>query len=732
MSRWWPAIVGAALGVLVCLRTLIVFTPLVWFDVDPLLDPNPFAGLGPAGSLLIDGCIAVVSAAMVLCFAGRAAGMIAVAALAVLVLRCGNESQLGAMGWRGWQWIVAFLACAAAVAVARNPRQQARLAWSALVATMLGVCCLWLARGSWQWFYEHPSTVQFFQTSGRDLEFFNDRGWDPAGPQAQGYLRRLEQREMTGWFGLANLFSGVMAVAAVAIAGLPRPESRKGASWGMLAAACAAVVLVNGSKGAIAAMLIGFAAVAALRWMRIRPALVVTGAVTLVLASSIAAIVRGTVCLEMFPHERSLLFRWHYLQTAWTAWRENPWIGTGPDGFKDASSQWRPADAVELVQSAHAAFADWVAQLGVAGFVWIAVAMSLLIWSARGAARESRPLPTPGVRDGTAQRVILLAVIAAVVVSVFAELHTMDGTSLLIRLVGGIAWAGTAVMLMPRVWAARSSGARMLFPAALVVLCHAQVEMTLWNPGSSAWLLVVLGASVPPHALEPDSAEFRQPLRWWPRLVGAACAVFAAIAVVLGSSAARRMETSMHATAEQLLREMHADSGISPHQARRNAADALRAWSRLLACDQLLRAAAVSGLSSPRGKEAALAAALDADSAVKRGAGLAFATHLDALHMSALAWEIVATASQQPGDRTTAMQRALAVTSFDRRAASAWLRAARMAASLGRPDAVTFAGMAIAADDSNGLDPLARLSQRDRAEAQRLAGITLLEPDSPP
>ena len=732
LRRHWPALLGAALGALVCLRALVAFTDQPWFDVDPVSDPGRFAGLGPAGSLRIDAAMAVVSGLMLLAFAGRAAALLAAGALAVTVLRLGSESNLGALGWRGWDWIGAWTACAAAVAVARNPRQQARLAWSALVATLLAVCALWLARGAWQWFREHPSTVEYFHTQGHDQAFFRERGWDPQGPQALGYARRLEQREMTGWFGLANIFAGVLAVAAVALAGVPRERGRDGMSWGVLAAACAAAVLANGSKGAVVALAIGFAAVAALRWMRPRPASLAAASVGAVALSALAPWLRSVVFAGAMPGERSLLFRWHYHQTAWKAWLERPWMGTGPEGFRDASARLRPPDAVEIVQSAHAAFADWVAQLGVGGLVWIAAALAVLVWAARGAALEPTPLPAPPARDGWAQRITLGAVAFAMLASLAAEWHTLDEAGLLARLVGGAAWGAAAVTLLPRLWSARSCGAHLLFPAALVALCHAQVEMTLWNPGSAAWLLVVLGAAVPPHALDPQSAEMSAPPRRLPRAVAGCAALLVAVACALGAAAAQRTEDALEAAATRLVRETAATSGVAPAQARRNAAEALRPYSRLLSSDQWLRAAAISGVGSPAGRADLARAAEDADDAATHGPGRVFASRLDALHAAALAWEVRALASQSREDRAAALQRALAVTAFDLRAASAWLRAARMAQALQRPDAATYARLAVTADDSFGLDPLARLAPRDRAQAEALAGVTSSSPAPAP
>jgi hypothetical protein len=603
---------------------------------------------------------------------------------------------------------------------------MARLAWSSMVAVLLGAACLWLARGAWQWFHEHGNTLRYFQEQARE-SFLADRGWDPDGPQALSYQRRLMQREMTGWFGLANVFSGVMAVAAVALAGLPRMQGRSGASWGVLSAACAVAVLANGGKGAIVAMGIGFAMMLLLRTIRLRPWTLAGVTVAAVIASAASAWVRAGPLALALPGERSLLFRWHYLQTAWSAWREHPWIGTGPDGFQDASARLRPSEAVEIVRSAHAAFADWVAQLGVGGFAWIAAAMALLVWATRGAAMEPAPLPTPEARDGNAQRAVMVAVLAAVLLSILAEASALDPASTLMRWVGGAAWAGASVMLLPRLWSARASGSRMLFPAALAALCHAQVEMTLWNPGSTAWLLALLGAAVPSHALDPAHQAYGRSPRLTPRVVGAiACAVVALLSLTRAAREAR-MERSLENVATQLVEGLRASSGKAPESARREAAQALAPWSRILSAEQFLRAADSAGSA---GASDLLSACEAADAAVRSGPGLVHASRLDALHAAAHAWERRALMTADRQDQATAFDRALAVTRFDAGSASAWLRAARCAAVLDRPEASALAAEAIRRDDAMGLDPLLRLSPPDRALAERLVGVTLAPPAS--
>jgi len=724
------------LAALACLRTLVAVSPSVWFDVDPLLTAEagravPMSGIGPAGSLTIDLAMLLLAAPLLWCFAGRAAALVALVALAPLPAGLLLDESVARLGWRGWDWITAWVACGAAAAVARNPRPGARLAWSAMVATLLGVCGAWLARGVWQWVVEHPDTVAYFR-GGAGRDFLQERGWDPQGPQALAYVRRLEQREMLGWFGLSNIFSGVMAVAAVALAGVPRTQGRRGGSWLLLAGACAVAVLLNGGKGAIAAMLIGLVTVGVMRRWRPAPIVVAGVALAVVTISAAAPLLRGVLAVPSLQTERSLLLRWHYLQTAWSAWLERPWTGTGTEGFQDASARWRPATAVELVQSAHAAFTDWVAQLGLGGAAWIAAALAMLVWSARGAAMEPAPLPAPPARDGRPQWIVAAVAMACTLLAIGQESHTLHATDLAVRLVGGAAWAGVAAMLLPRLWSARAGGAHLLFPAALAMLCHAQVEMTLWNPGSTAWLLLLLGAAVPSHGLHPDAAEMERAPRLLPRALAGAMAWALALACLPVLGLQRRVTSALDAAAQQLVRETRPDAPLDAATARRRAADAIRPWSRLLASDQLLRAAVAEGVRSPRGVSDLRAACVDADDAVDRGTGPLPASRLETLQRASLAWLALAEATGEHPDQVGARERALAVVAFEPRATAIWLRAARLAQRTQDPRAAEFARTAIEVDDSFALDPLAMLSPRDRSQAEHLAGLSVPSPDRSP
>src|SRR5207247_156896 len=134
-----------------------------------------------------------------------------------------------------------------------------------------------------------------------------------------------------------------------------RARMQSGWSGAMLlcAIACAAALVSTGSKGAAMASLVGLAlAGAPLLWLKSAQILAARlgGAglpipirrnwgpliIAMVLLPLAAVVLRGTALPEGFAGDKSLLFRWHYLQASAHIAAEHPWVGVGPDGFQDA------------------------------------------------------------------------------------------------------------------------------------------------------------------------------------------------------------------------------------------------------------------------------------------------------------------------------------------------------------------------------------------------------------
>jgi len=499
-NRSTPGLDAALVAVLAGLlasRTLVAWTPLVHFDIDPSAVSReaviPFAGLGPAGSLAIDAVTCGISAVLLArcarfgppwgAFTMILAGLVAAIDVA-LVLR-GDFENL----WRGSAWVAACLGAGSLAACSGHPH-AVRLQRIALTV-LLSVGAVWLVRGAWQLLVEHPAMVSQFSRARQ--EFLAAQGWTEGSVQAQTYERRLMQLEATGWFGLSNLMAGLVGAIGVATS-LVLVRARRllklpaASILALCIAGCGAIELVNGSKGAIAAAGLGLAAAwwASGSWWRARVALLAA----LVIPTA-AVVMRGLLGDAL--DERSLLFRSQYWVGAWQIMQEGwPW-GCGPDSFQAAYTLHRPGLAVEEVTSAHAAPVDWIATLGLAGVaVTGAWAFLLMQCGARNGA-PPRDTDADGVKLAAgipeAWMVVLLGLSVAGIVAVIG-----DPAGRILPVVGLVLAAAFAWGLIGALITLDEGGFRMVGVGLGVVLAsHAMIEMTLWQPGSASWVLGVIG-----------------------------------------------------------------------------------------------------------------------------------------------------------------------------------------------------------------------------------------------
>ncbi len=715
MKRPTLAVSAAILGGAIALRTLVAWAPVLRFDVDPVFDPSPFAGLGPAGSLYIDAVIAL-SAAFILaeCASLWALTLLLVAGLASISIF--QIHGVGAAGtpWRGATWIAGFVAAAAAVSLARSPQNTAKIAWSVLVTCLIAVAGAWWMRGAWQWFVEQPSVVEFFHSGARDAAFFAEHGWDADGPQAAAYVRRLSQREMSGWFGMANIFAGLFAaitVACVALgAWLPRRDQIIAFIVALL---CAIIPLANGSKGAIGAMLLGLAFLVITRRVRVAPNTLAIGAVALILLCAFAAPLRALLSADALGQERSLLFRSHYITGAWRIFLHQPWTGSGIDGFQDAFLRFRPVDAVDAVQSAHSVFFDWLAQIGIAGIPMILAVFSLIFI----AVKSSMGVATNQSHRATQwpQALATLAVVMAGTFAIRFEAHALDQASLAARLVGVVLASGFAWWLLPRIIVHSLAPSIIVAAAALTIWIDGQIEMTLWNPGSMIWGCVVLAVSVP-RSMPTHRHWFDGGVQWFT----AVAAILFSLTCFRFANIASQEETLVERAAQKLVDAAVLAKGEPGVQARMECAHVLLEStngrsafdsSKLAAIDQLLRASALATTT-----EQALGLLHEANSICQDMSENTFQNR----QIASLLSQAIAMQTRQDLDVKDAVDKALKVTELDSRCAGAWLRAARWSAKLSQPIAGTYAKRAIESDDSMRFDALLKLRPSDRHEAEQL------------
>ncbi len=484
------------------LRAGVPIVPQVWFDVDPALDAMPLLALGSAGSHGLD---LVLLAASTIALVGEVrsgrvlrVGLVFLALFPALVIAMYSNTGVESVhGFRGHTWLVAMVAFVALAHLVRERRLRV-IALSVFVSFMV----LLAVRGAVQVLVEHPATVHLYEETRE--AFLAERGWAVDSSAARTYERRLMQAEATGWFGLSNPFSTMMGVGAVALGALAILARRTQQSGNTLAAwlgcfACAALLVINGGKGAIAATLLAVAALV----FALRSSRAPSGRWILVSCVAVIGAVGARWVVGSRLGELSLLLRGYYFDAAWTMLSEPSALltGVGPDGVQELFNAAKAPECPEDVKSLHNIFVDWLATLGGSALAWIAL-ITCALW---------RPIvdePTPTVNGESLEstRADRIALWTALVIGVLTlllqarvEAPTVDLFWFVTRILGVVAMAGTAVVVAQ---AAQTISARALgavaFACALLVLVHAQIETVAWMPSSCvlALGLVAVGSSV--------------------------------------------------------------------------------------------------------------------------------------------------------------------------------------------------------------------------------------------
>lgn len=790
-------------------RTLVAVAPLLRFDSDPAIVPGAFAGIAPATSLLLDGvgaaAVALLAAARLLrsqrarraevaprsppgrsashsstesALVERASPRIApllVAALlplpaflALVLSPSGGFTDL----WRGVTWLVAAMAAAMIAGCDRSTRTIVTGALAGAVAAMA-------LRGTYQLLVEHPALVADFETS-RDA-FLASRGWTPGSAAARAYERRLSQPEASGWFGLANVFSGVMVVAvmrmtllawssrradqtAIATSGPSTAFDRlAGVLCAVVAMAAMVLILINGSKGAIGALLVGAAVLPLLlfvtaagragdlgfrrRWLPRALAL-------LTLLPLAAAFMRGALPGESGLGERSMLFRWHYTIGSLRSLVEAPLTGVGAGGFQDAYTRLRPGMSPEEVMSAHSAFLDWLAAFGVSGLGMVALSVMLLVRALRAPLQDPSLDAQPSAALGPATpSAVLPAAGAAGLGSALAmgltsstDL-TADGVSLrLLAMVISMVVAAAVARTVER------GEARLVMIggalAALVLMVHAQLDMDFWLSGSAWWCWLLLGSTAaadarPWHASVPAGNESqRASPPWLERGTLAVAGVIACAGACALGIMSLRAASQERAAEQAALAIEHAIARGQPPP-RSAAAQALEHAAAVIPSNAAIWGAAVEqSLRAidlvPRDQRALRR---EHSSEALRLATRAYAARpelstarllVDAHYLHAIERRRDAAGSIAPGPASTedaagAAADAALLASIDAaivrdpRSLALWRRSVEARSLLGdTAGAAAAAQRTLEVDASFALDPLRQLTERDRAALDRI------------
>lgn len=381
-------VLSLATSLLMCLvgiRCLVASTFDPAFDVDPLVDPQRWFGIGPGDASLISVLSLMLSS--VVLFEARSSGrgidrlLLLLASLPLIpILLHGSLSAADMI--RGLDWFAAAITAVAIAHAVRAPGLR-----SLVISMLLGILALICVRGLVQIYIEHPMTVKYFEI-GSD-EVLASFGWAPDSEQARLYIRRLLQPEATGWFGLANIVSGLLAFGTVLI--LSSVLRVRALSGGLrvflLVVVCGAfgwVLFMNGSKGSLGALLVGLGITSLSVFMpkrSDRPGFTGMGWLAFfgVVIPAAVIFLRGGILGETaLGGEKSLLFRWQYALGAIRVFASEPYFGVGPDGLQAALLALKNPFNPEEPASAHNVLLDWFSTLGLFAFGWL-ILLGLLV-----------------------------------------------------------------------------------------------------------------------------------------------------------------------------------------------------------------------------------------------------------------------------------------------------------------------------------------------------------------
>ncbi len=710
---------------------------MVHFDGDPAFDASPAQAIGPLGSLSVDMAMLVAAAAVLWLSSTamtRAASLAALLAIPTAAVLAWHGSSDFESLWRGTTWIAGAFASVAVVAgltAGGDGPGVNRLIGSAL-AVMLGVGAALLLRGGWQYVVEHAETVAYFEEHGE--AFLASRGWSPDSPQAAAYERRLLGREASGWFGLANVYGGVVATISVALAGLLLQRGVQPSRAARFAAIGTAVigsmlVLLNGGKGAIGALALGAAAIAGARWWPGRwdrnaswwRACIV--AVPLVMLGAVTA--RFALGPEALGGERSLLMRGYYLDGAMRALAESP-LGVGAGGFQPALLRLAAETCPEDAASVHHGWGDWVVAAGTIGVCWVALACLLAWWStapSRSPTVGEQPEDEAG--GDAAERAFVWAIVAGAI-SLVATASAIDPVSLLVQVGSVAALAFAARAMAPWLERSATAGSGWRGAATITLSVVASLDMLHWHTGSSMWCWVTMGvmAGVGLSPREKGTSHRSTFFAVWASRLASIAALAAAVAALRWLPAVFQQERTLASTATMIARAA-ADGtrgeGTEPLSSVRIRTSAYLGESgtlvptrhriREIAIEQALLGVAKTEIRALADDAMLRAHQMASDARPDRHRTVAEARLF--AETSAL---MVARAGADPHGPVAAWEEVVQLSPRDARA---WARLGDAHARVEEMDAAVDAwSEALRRDDQQWLDPVRQFSPRERAKVQ--------------
>lgn len=395
-AGWLTLIATLGVIALAGVRIVTTFLPDAYMAGDPRADTLPAIGFGPAGAAVIDWlCVVALALAVIDARLRRAAGgrtrcvMLALWLIGAVFAVCAGGRDFESMRIGG-HWLGAL-----ALGIAATHVAQVESIRRFMIAACLGLLIPLAAQGLFQVTISHAETVANYKKDPEAV--LRTQGIVPGSTNQRKFEERLYQVEATGQFGFSNIYGSMTMALSLLGAGVAAGMlfgGRRGATMWLAIAVTALGVVALGlsfSKGAtlacgatVAATAVTWLIARRLRWGAAWWRTAAYGAVALGLAAVLA---RGAIGEpDTAAGERSLMFRYQYLQAASRMIAEHPVIGVGPGLFKARYLTTKNPLSPEDVADPHSIFASYLATLGIGGAAWCVLLLTLLWHAGRAAA----------------------------------------------------------------------------------------------------------------------------------------------------------------------------------------------------------------------------------------------------------------------------------------------------------------------------------------------------------
>ncbi len=458
--------------------------PLPGWDADPTQSAFAVIGIGPTGSLLLD-LMAWLGAALVFASRGKQNGqdplvLAGFIGAVGIFLRTSLIDSASVDAIRiGSSWAAGWVSFAAVLSQMHRPLVRCVLG-SIAVSFVLYLC----SKAFVQTLVEHPHMLAQFDAN-REASLLS-QGFEPDSSQAMIYERRLRQPDPTGWFVLSNVLASFFAAAFV-VFGYSAFKAVRSTRWILLTSALLSLVVLalTGSKAGIAVAVLGSGLIVAARVFPSR--LVPIACVAAIAIPPVAVMFRGLVGIP--SNELSLLVRWFYMRGATRITGEELPLGVGPAGFQAAYQIAKPPESTEDVSSPHLIWLDYSSTLGLFAIPLIAALVWIVFRLGRSISSKKHSLHAiSSQRVQLLRPVLLLLLIVPVLVGAWLEMQATPIENAMARLIGVLAWGGVAFMLV------RAGGPPLagLAAGAVVLLCHAELDMNMTLPGSVVLVMIMI------------------------------------------------------------------------------------------------------------------------------------------------------------------------------------------------------------------------------------------------